>query len=143
MSRNQPGVSPETAPRPGPNQRRTNPPRPLPGGAKSEEKVGPFQSDTAIAAERARAADLGHTADAPSARVLAGDLQAARRDTLTADTASAHASTDRTAAQLAAESFPHTATDGIRAAAAGRLQPAQSANRAASVRDTRRVRVSP
>src|ERR1039458_6577359 len=47
MSRNQPGVSPETSPRPGPNQRRTNPPRPLPGGAESEEKVGPFQSDTA------------------------------------------------------------------------------------------------
>ncbi len=36
------------APRPGPNQRRTNPPGPLPGGAKSKEKVGPFQSDTAI-----------------------------------------------------------------------------------------------
>lgn len=50
MSRNQPGVSPETSPRPGPNQRRTNPPRPLPGGAKSEKKVGPIQSDTATPA---------------------------------------------------------------------------------------------
>jgi hypothetical protein len=75
--------------------------------------------------------------------VLTGDLAAARRDTLTADTASAHASTDRNAAQLAAESFPHTAADGIRAAAAGRLQPAQPANRADSVQDTRRISVSP
>jgi DDE superfamily endonuclease len=49
MSRNQPGVSPEPAPRPGPNQRRTNPPSPLPGGAESKEKVEPFQSDTATA----------------------------------------------------------------------------------------------
>jgi hypothetical protein len=47
MSRNQPGVSPETSPTAGPNQRRTNPPRPLPGGAGSKEKVGPIQSDTA------------------------------------------------------------------------------------------------
>jgi len=47
MSRNQPGVSPETSPTAGPNQRRTNPPRPPPGGAKSKKKVGPFQSDTA------------------------------------------------------------------------------------------------
>jgi hypothetical protein len=104
--------------------------------AEGEERV-------AVAAERAHAADLGHAADAPSARVLTGDLAAARRDTLTADTASAHASTDRNAAQLAAESFPHTAADGIRAAAAGRLQPAQPANRADSVQDTRRISVSP
>src|ERR1035438_5851885 len=50
MSRNQPGVSPETSPTAGPNQRRTNPPRPLPGGAGSKEKVGPIQSDTAMLA---------------------------------------------------------------------------------------------
>jgi hypothetical protein len=51
MSRNQPGVSPETSPTAGPNQRRTNPPRPLPGGAGSKEKVGPIQSDTATLRE--------------------------------------------------------------------------------------------
>jgi hypothetical protein len=104
--------------------------------AETEERV-------AAAAERARAADLGHAADAPSARVHASDLKAARRDTLTADTAGAHASADRTAAQLAAESFPHTAADGIRATSADRLQPTQSAGRTASARDTRRISVSP
>jgi len=47
----------------------------------------------------------------------------------------AHAAADRrTAAQLAAESFPRTAADGIRAAAAGRLhQPGQSPARTAAV----------
>jgi hypothetical protein len=104
--------------------------------AEAEERV-------AAAAERARAADLGHAADAPYARVRAGDLTAARRDTLTADTAGAHASADRTAAQLAAESFPHTAADGIRAAAAGRLHPARSAGRSVSAQDIRRISFSP
>jgi hypothetical protein len=93
----------------------------------------------AAAAERARAADLGHAADARSPRVQAVDLKAARRDTLTADTAGAHASGDRSAARLAAESFPCTAADGIRAATAGRLQPAQSAGRTAAVQNTRRL----
>ena len=104
-------------------------------GAEAEERV-------AAAAERARAADLGHAADAPSARVRAGDLRAARSDTMTADTAGAHASTDRTAAQLAAESFPRTAADGIRAAAAGRLPPGQAVSRTAAVPSTRRISVS-
>ena len=97
----------------------------------------------AMAAERARAADLGHAAISPSASVHAEDLTAARLDTLTAGTASAGASADRTAARLAAECFPHTAADGIRAAAAGRLQPAQAADRVTSVRDARRISVSP
>ena len=102
----------------------------------------------AAAAERARAADLGHTTDlghatdAPYARAEAADLKAARCDTLAADTAGAHAAGDRTAARLAAESFPYTAADGIRAAAAGRLQPTQSADRTAAVQNTRRLTVS-
>jgi hypothetical protein len=104
--------------------------------AEAEERV-------AAAAERARAADLGHSAAAPSTGTRMSDLMAARRDTMTADTADAHALADRTAAHLAAESFPHTAADGIRVAAAGRLQPTQSANRADSARDTRRVTASP
>jgi hypothetical protein len=94
------------------------------------------------AAERARAADLGHAAAAPYARAEAADLTAARRDTLAADTAGAHAAADRTAARLAAESFPYTAGDGIRATAAGQLQPAQSADRTAAVQNTRRLTVS-
>ena len=60
MSRNQPGVSPETSPTAGPNQRRTNPPRPLPGGAESKETVEPFQSDTAtLSRVAARAVESG------------------------------------------------------------------------------------
>ena len=96
-------------------------------------------------AERARAADLGHASAAPSARERAGDLTAARHDTQVADTAGAHAASDRrTAAQLAAESFPRTAADGIRAAVTGRLQqPAQSPARTAAATNTRRPGLSP
>ena len=104
--------------------------------ADAEERV-------AGTAERARAADLGHAAAATSAPARAADLKAARRDTLIADTAGAHAAADRTAAQLAAESFPYTAADGIRAAADGRLQPAQSPDRAATLQNTRRISTSP
>ena len=103
--------------------------------AEAEERL-------AAAAECARAADLGHAAAAPSARAEASDLKAARRDTRAADTAGAHAAADRTAARLAAESFPYTAADGIRAAAAGQLQPAQSADHTAVVQNTRRLTVS-
>jgi hypothetical protein len=103
--------------------------------AEAEERL-------AAVAERARAADLGHAVAAPYERAEAADLKAARRDTLAADTAGAHAAADRTAARLAAESFPYTAADGIRAAAAGQLQPAQSADRTAAVQNTRRLTVS-
>jgi hypothetical protein len=92
----------------------------------------------AAAAERARAADLDHAATAYSARERGENLKAARRDTVLADTAGAHASADRTAAQLAAESFPCTAADGMRAAVTGSLhQPARSPARTAA-QDTRR-----
>ena len=94
--------------------------------AQNEERV-------AEDAERARAADLGHASAARSARVRTQDLTAACRDTQLADTADAHASADRTAAQLAAENFPHTAADGIRATITGRLQPERSPARTAAV----------
>jgi hypothetical protein len=84
----------------------------------SEEQV-------AAGAERARAADLDHaagTATGHSGSEHAEDLRAARRESTIADTASAHASADRSVAQLAAESFPCTTADGIRAAANGGLQ---------------------
>jgi hypothetical protein len=103
--------------------------------AEAEERV-------AATAERVRTADLGHAAVATSAPARSADLKAARRDTLTADTAGAHAAADRTAAQLAAESFPYTAADGIRAAADGRLQPTQSPYPAATVQNTQRISTS-
>ena len=79
----------------------------------------PERGSVAAGAERARAADLGHARPLHSGSERAEDLRAARRETQIADTAGAHASADRSAAQLAAESFPCTAADGIRAAATG------------------------
>jgi hypothetical protein len=100
--------------------------------ARDEERV-------ADGAERARAADLGHASAAQSARERTQDLTATHRDTQVGDTASAHASADRTVAQLAAESFPHTAADGIRAATTGQLQQLErSRARTAAITDTRR-----
>ncbi len=106
--------------------------------ARNEESV-------AEGAERARAADLGHLPADRSARERTGDLTAARRDTQAADTAGAYAASDRrTAAQLAAESFPHTAADGVQAAVTGRLQqPAQSPARTAAVTNTRHPGLAP
>lgn len=105
--------------------------------ARDEERV-------AEGAERARAADLGHASAAIPARERTQDVTAARRDTQVADTADAHASSDRTAAQLAAESFPHAAADGVRAAITGRLQqPERSPARTVSVTNTRRPGLSP
>ena len=106
--------------------------------ARSEESV-------AEGAKRARAADLGHVSAAHSARERTGDLTAARRDTQAADQAGAYAASDRrTAAQLAAESFPHTAADGVQAAVTGRLQqPAQSPARTAAVTNTRHPGLAP
>jgi hypothetical protein len=94
-------------------------------------------------AESARASDLGH-ASAPSTRERAGELPVARHDTQAAEAAGAHAASDRrTAAQLAAESFPRTAADGIHAAVTGRLQqPAPSPVRTATAANTRRPGLS-
>ena len=105
--------------------------------ARSDENI-------AARAERARAADLDHAAASHSARQRANALAAAGRDTMIADTASAHASADRTAAQLAAESFPYTTADGIRAAVNGRLQqPAPSPARTAAVHNAPRPGLAP
>ena len=102
------------------------------------------EEDRAARAERARAADLDRAAAAASPRQSANGLTAARRDTLIADTAGAHASADRTAAQLAAESFPCTTADGIRAAVNGRLQqPAPSPARTAAARNAPRPGLAP
>ena len=105
--------------------------------ARSEENI-------ATRAERARAADLDRAAAAASARQSTNGLTATRRDTVIADTAGAHASADRTAAQLAAESFPCTTADGIRAAVDGRLQqPAPSPARTAATQYVPRPGLAP
>ena len=81
----------------------------------------------------------------PRAGERAGDLAAARHDTQAAEAAGTHAASDRrTAAQLAAESFPRTAADGIHAAVTGRLQqPAPSPARTTTAANTRRPGLSP
>ena len=98
------------------------------GLARSEERK-------ATDAERARAADLDGAIDlaaTASADERTTGLSGAQRDAGTADSARAHAGADRSAAQLAALSFPRSAADAVRAAAtaqdtppSGRLQPAR------------------
>ena len=89
-------------------------------------------------AEQARADDLGSASADPS---LADDivhsehLAAASQDGLMADTASGSASSDRTAAQLAAESFPCTVTDAVMATAG--THAGQSAARTITVPHSR------
>jgi hypothetical protein len=108
----------------------------------------------AESADRARAADLGHASAAPTAYGRAADLAAARHDAQTADTAGTHAASDRrTAAQLAAEIFPRTAADGIRAAASripdpdhrpeGKMTPMMSGNGSMTFGDVRRTLSAP
>ena len=104
--------------------------------ARSEEHV-------AAGAERARAADLDHAAATPSGAERRENLTAAWHETRIADTTGAHALDDRSAAQLAAESFPCTAADGVRAAAAGSLpQPARPPVPAAAARNVTRPGLS-
>jgi hypothetical protein len=102
------------------------------------------EEDRAARAERARAADLDRAAASHSATQRANGLTAAGRDTMIADTAGAHASADRTAAQLAAESFPCTTADGIRASVNGRLQqPAPTPTRTAAAQNAPRPGLAP
>lgn len=93
------------------------------GRARSEER-------RAADAERARAADLDGAIDlaaTASADERTIGLTGAQRDAGTADSARAHVGADRSAAQLAALSFPRSAADAVRAAAtAGTRRPAQT-----------------
>jgi hypothetical protein len=87
--------------------------------ADSEDRV-------AAGAERARADNLDRASpdlSSPDNVLRSEHLTAASQGELTADTANAHASSDRTAAQLAAESFPCTAADAVRASAADSRSP--------------------
>jgi len=82
------------------------------GRARSEEH-------RAASAERARAADLDAAIDlaaTPADEQTIG-LAAAHQDTSIADVARARAGADRSAAQLAAQSFPHSAAEVVRSAA--------------------------
>ncbi|HVB45408.1 MAG TPA: hypothetical protein VNF47_22260 [Streptosporangiaceae bacterium] len=84
----------------------------------------------AATAEQARAAHLDSAVDlptTPAADEYTTGMTAAYRDTGIADTARAHAGADRSAAQLAAQSFPHTATEAVRIAAATRGNRAAAA----------------
>jgi len=102
------------------------------------------EEDKAARAERARAADVDRATTAHSASHCTDVLTAARRDTMIGDTAGAHASTDRSVAQLAAESFPCTAADGIRAAVNGRLQqPAPAPARTGTTQNAPRPGLAP
>jgi hypothetical protein len=93
-------------------------------------------------AERARAADLDSAIDlaaTASADERTIGLTGAQRDAGTADSARAHADADRSAAQLAALSFPHSATDAVRAAATTRTRhPAQTPARTAAPKIAKR-----
>jgi hypothetical protein len=81
----------------------------------------------------ARAVGLDRGQSAASARSSASGTTAARRDTATAATAGAHAPAGRSAAQLAAESFPRTTAEGIQATVSGSLrQPGASQSRTAA-----------
>ena len=89
----------------------------------------------AAGAERVRADDLDRVSGVPSppGDVLCSELLgAASRNKLNADIADAHAFIDRTAAQLAAESFPGTAADAVIAAVSSRSQAGGLATRTAT-----------
>jgi hypothetical protein len=101
----------------------------LPGDVIARLARADSQDRMAWGAERSRADDLGRASAAPfSGGVARGEyLTAAAQDRLTADMAAAHAGGDRSAARLAAESFPCTASDVVTAAATGAIQAAPSA----------------
>jgi hypothetical protein len=86
----------------------------------------------AAGAERARAAGPGNaSAVAPRGGDMHGEyLTESAQDKATADTAAAHDAADRSAALLAAESFPCTAADAVTAAATGGIQAGPAAPRA-------------
>lgn len=101
---------------------------------------------SAVQAEQTRFADLDRAPQAGArtrGRHAAASLDDAALHEGLADEARAQAAGDRSAAQVAALSFPYSAADGIRAAArTGTAKPArQSAPRA--VRPDRRPRLSP
>jgi hypothetical protein len=103
-------------------------------GTDSGDRVG-------TVAEQAHADDLGSaSADLwlPDGVVRGENLGAASQDGLMADTASIRGHDDRTAAQLAAESFPCTASDAVMASVAAGTHTERSAARTITTISIRR-----
>jgi hypothetical protein len=105
---------------------------------------GEAQERMAAGAERERAFDLDQ---APVAHVRpggegAGYLEQAGREKLTADTATAHAAGDKSAAHLAAESFPCSASDAVGAARTATADSGQARPRTLPVQNVRRPGLS-
>jgi hypothetical protein len=101
---------------------------------------GQIQERIAAGDERDRAFDLGRAFTAPVTRdgERAGHLEQAGEEKLAADTASAHATADKNAAHLAAESFPYSVTDAVRAASTAAPQNGQPRARTLAAQNVRR-----
>jgi hypothetical protein len=102
---------------------------------------GEIQERIAAGDERDRAFDLDRAFVAPVTHdgKRAGHLEQAGEEKLAADTASAHATADKNAAHLAAESFPYSAADAVRAASTAAPQNGQARARTLTVQSVRRA----
>jgi hypothetical protein len=99
------------------------------------------EENTAATVGHARAVGADRAQPAAPARHSATGTAGAPGGTAAAATAGAHAPAVRSAAQLAAESFPRTAAEGIQAAVSGSLrQPGASQSRTAAAQKTPRSR---
>lgn len=105
---------------------------------------GGNQERIAMGAERERAFDLDRAGVAPirpdSER--AGYLEEAGQEKLAADTATAHAADDRNAVHLAAESYPCTVSDAVRAAVMTATENGQEHPRTLTIQNARRPGLS-
>ena len=101
---------------------------------------GENQERIAAGAERDRAFDLDRASAAPVRHdgERAGHLEQAGQEKLAADTATAHATGDKNAAHLAAESFPYSVTDAVRAAGTAAPENGQARARTLTVQNARR-----
>jgi hypothetical protein len=100
---------------------------------------GENQERIAAGAERDRAFDLDRASAAPARHdgERAGHLEQAGQEKLAADTATAQATGDKNAAHLAAEGFPYTVTDAVRAAGST-TENGQACARTVTVQNARR-----
>ena len=101
---------------------------------------GENEERIAAGAERDRAFDLARASAAPVRHggERAGHLEQGGQEKLAADTATAHATGDKNAAHLAAESFPYSVTDADRAAGTATPQNGQARARTLTVQNARR-----
>jgi hypothetical protein len=101
---------------------------------------GQIQEWIAAGDERDRAFDLDRAFTAPVTRdgERTGHLEQAGKEKLAADTAGAHTTADKNAAHLAAESFPYSVTDAVRAASTAAPQNGQPRARTLAAQNVRR-----